>query len=114
MDFQSLCRDPLQRSHSQDIQPIRSMTSVAVLTSSLAVPTHTRCSPALTSPSTYGDRPKNLAVFLRCKMSRLARNGRADWARSCPLWMAPALQEVNWRGGIGRMQSSVRPVDAVD
>jgi len=29
------------------------------------------------------------------------------------LWMAPALQEINWRSGIGRVQSSVRPVDAV-
>jgi len=43
----------------------------------------------------------------------LALFGRGAMSDLSPLWMAPALQEINWRSGIGRVQSSVRPVDAV-
>jgi len=54
-------------------------------------------------------------VFGRCVIWE-RQAGDTVWRKSsgrCPLWMAPALQEVNWRFGVGRVQSSVRPVDAV-
>jgi len=40
-------------------------------------------------------------------------SGHRRRTTACPLWMAPALQGENWYVGFGRVQSSVRPVDAV-
>ena len=73
-------------------------------------PHHDPTSPPKPSTKRNHDSPIISTTFSTAS-ARFCRTNRPP---SRPLWMAPALQEVNWRGGIGRVQSSVRPVDAVD
>jgi hypothetical protein len=45
--------------------------------------------------------------------SRLCGNDKKGWLGDCRLWMAPALQVKSDYLAFRRVQSSVRPVDAV-
>ena len=44
-----------------------------------------------------------VTLYFHVDISALVERGKTSVkSRACPLWMAPALQGVNWRGGIGR------------